>query len=451
MEDEDDGKAFRAYIECDGCGQRNPSHKCSRCKCVFYCSVDCQRQHWIGQHKKECVPIDKRVPVIPPVEESLVTPLNSECGICLEDPIKQPVVLPRCRHAFCFSCLSNWQGDCSDCPQNEVYKQLGQAEKITKFCPFCRKKIGKSVARTALIRARRYQTQAQRLDQSADESERMKLLHLAVSECDMILEADPDDVDAMAIKVRALAQFDPSETIVVAKRLLHLHEEVGQTIRGLQAQIAVMSAALDAGNEEEAKRLYVEMMASYGDKPWPRNLGGSPDAAFPVRVIMAKAYEELSQFPDAFREYNKMMKWYQVYEDRTGTGTVEKTSQAALDCWRDATMGYSRCMLYLGDFDKALCSGQNALRMGRHSAGTHMLVAKAQRALARPPPVTAHSLAGKNNQLTSTMTDAVETMYRGVVYETPWDTENRRVNREFLQELLGEIVINGTVEAVTVA
>jgi tetratricopeptide (TPR) repeat protein len=178
------------------------------------------------------------------------------------------------------------------------------------------------------------------------------------------------------------------------------------------------------------------MMASHGDKPWPRNLGGSPDAAFPVRVIMAKAYEELDQFPDALREYNRVMRWYQVYE--SGTGTVE-SSQAALDCWREATMGFLRCMLYLGDFDKALCSRQNALRMGRHSAGTHMLVAKAQRALARPPSVTAHSFAGMTNNLTSTMADAVETMRRAEVYDTPWDTENRRANLEFLQELLNEI------------
>jgi MYND finger len=213
-------------------------------KMCVYCSVDCQRQHWIDQHKEECVPIDKRVPVIPSVEESLVTPLNSECGICFEDPIKQPVVLPRCRHAFCFSRLSNWQGDCSESPQNELYRALGQEEKITKFCPFCRKEIGKSVTQDALIKAKIYQAhQAQRLDQSADETERMKLLHLAVSECDMILEADPDDVDAMASKVRALAQFDPTETVVVAKRLLHLHEAVNVTIRGLQAQIAEMSAA----------------------------------------------------------------------------------------------------------------------------------------------------------------------------------------------------------------
>jgi hypothetical protein len=37
------------------------------------------------------------------------------------------------------------------------------------------------------------------------------------------------------------------------------------------------------------------------------------------------------------------------------------------------------------------------------------------------------------------MTDAVKTMYRGVIYEAPWDEDNRQANREFLQELLNEI------------
>ena len=30
--------------------------KCSRCKKVFYCNRECQKQHW-KVHKKQCVPV----------------------------------------------------------------------------------------------------------------------------------------------------------------------------------------------------------------------------------------------------------------------------------------------------------------------------------------------------------------------------------------------------------
>jgi tetratricopeptide (TPR) repeat protein len=435
--EEFDSKAFRAYIECDGCGQRNPAHKCSRCKCAFYCSTACQRQHWNREHKKACIPFEKRVPVIPQMEESLVIPLNSECGICFEEPIKQPVVLQDCRHAFCFPCLKSWQGDSKNVLQDGVWEMLGQTEKVTKFCPTCRNEIGKSVAQDALIKANIYQAQAKRLPQSAGEAERMRLLHLAVSECDKVFETDPDDLDTLKIKLRALVQFDPSETIRVVKRLLQLHELVNPKACRLQEQVSLLFAAYARGDEEDAKSRYEEIKASYGcAEPWPRSLGSRPDATFPFRVMLAKAYEELNEIPDAYREYDDMMKWYQDYEDNTGT---LKTSHDDLSCIRDITMGFSRCTLALGDFDNALCSGQHVLLMGRNSAGAHMLVAKAQRALARPPSVTVHSMTGGTNKLTSTLADAVETMYRGVVYETPWDENKQRVNREFLQELLDEI------------
>jgi tetratricopeptide (TPR) repeat protein len=431
-------ETFRAYIECDGCGQRDPAHKCSRCKCAFYCSVDCQRQHWNKEHKKTCVPIEKIVQAIPEVEDSLVTPLNSECGICLEEPIKQPVVLPDCRHAFCFSCLSNWQGDCNDAkPQNLMWEMLGRTENITKFCPFCRKEIGKSVTRDVLIKAHIYQAQARRLAQSTRESERMELLQKAVSECDKVLEVDPNDLDALKLKVGALVQFNPTETVAVAKRSLCVHAVGNEKLRRLKEQLEEFFVLDASGNEAGANKLYDEITTQYNvASPWPRILGSRPDAAFPFRVLLSNAYEDLNQIPDAYREYKAMMNWYQ--DDEEKTGKVESNPDS-IRFIRDVLMGCSRCMLALGNFDEALNAGEDVLRMGRHSAGAHMLVAKAQRALARPPPITTHSLAGRTNKLTSTMADAVETMYRGVVYETPWDENNQRVNREFLQELLHEI------------
>ena len=36
---------------------------CSRCKCVFYCSKDCQRADWKNRHKKSCQPVAEQLPI----------------------------------------------------------------------------------------------------------------------------------------------------------------------------------------------------------------------------------------------------------------------------------------------------------------------------------------------------------------------------------------------------
>ena len=45
---------------CGVCGKEGKGYKqCSRCTCVYYCSVDCQRKDWKeGGHKDECKKLD---------------------------------------------------------------------------------------------------------------------------------------------------------------------------------------------------------------------------------------------------------------------------------------------------------------------------------------------------------------------------------------------------------
>ena len=39
---------------CAGCGKRDEKHtKCARCKTVFYCGAECQKQDW-KTHKRDC-------------------------------------------------------------------------------------------------------------------------------------------------------------------------------------------------------------------------------------------------------------------------------------------------------------------------------------------------------------------------------------------------------------
>lgn len=53
-------EAYCMFSCANQCGKRESPQqrfrKCSRCRLVRYCSVDCQRQHWQAQHKAACHP-----------------------------------------------------------------------------------------------------------------------------------------------------------------------------------------------------------------------------------------------------------------------------------------------------------------------------------------------------------------------------------------------------------
>lgn len=51
-----DEKEVKPFIACDaeGCAWRNPAHRCSKCKLVYYCSQSCQRSDWT-RHKMGCL------------------------------------------------------------------------------------------------------------------------------------------------------------------------------------------------------------------------------------------------------------------------------------------------------------------------------------------------------------------------------------------------------------
>ena len=63
--DEDKKKAITKMLSalssmCRVCGKKGERYKqCSRCTCVYYCSVDCQRKDWKENgHKEECKKLD---------------------------------------------------------------------------------------------------------------------------------------------------------------------------------------------------------------------------------------------------------------------------------------------------------------------------------------------------------------------------------------------------------
>ena len=79
----------------------------------------------------------------------------------------------------------------------------------------------------------------------------------------------------------------------------------------------------------------------------------------------------------------------------------------------------SRCLYHTGDYEGAIGLGEGAIEANRFFPGCHDYVARAQ-------------LAKGDVQA------AIRTRSRAVLFETPWDDENRAVQRAALEELLAQ-------------
>lgn len=424
--DPDETINLRPYIECDACGEANPQKRCARCRCAFYCSSECQKQHWTLTHKEECIPIDTMwarlagVGELPP--KSFVTqivPVNTACGICLEEPIRQQVVLSGCKHAFCFACLKDWQAYSRQTKWHQQYEAESPVTKkklaSSSWCPFCRRDIEKSVVDDALEKAGLYAARAGRLKDN--EAERKEWYELALTEVDKLFTADERDIRALCIKGQILQHYAPSDSVNVYERVLELDCEGSANLEKISAMLDVVKVAMDAGNDDEAERLMVGVEAFHTSDALMSQVGSGPRRLIPVKILLAEAHEAVGNWEQARETYVDMLK--ETFEEDPATADAPQN--------RMLFSGVSRCFYHLGVHDRAIAAGEAALAMNRHFPGVHKLIALPQLALGEEEA-------------------AKKTMRRGVVYETPWDETNRQENIALLKDLLlrdDEVELNG--------
>jgi RING-type zinc-finger/MYND finger len=148
----------RDGLTCDGpsCFIRNPRHRCSQCRCRYYCSKTCQKLDW-KSHKEYCISIEtahsmnnadaastrkdmdtvKRSLLLyspnQPIEDN-----DDECGICFERPMLNPTTLKECKHTFCSSCLLQWQQSSSSNNREDVQVENNPETRTVLRCPICR-------------------------------------------------------------------------------------------------------------------------------------------------------------------------------------------------------------------------------------------------------------------------------------------------------------------------
>ena len=113
---------------CDNCHEKNGDQRCGKCKCVYYCSRDCQAKHW-SLHKVECKAICKQEMSFAKADKKMEDYVENyeaasanECAICLERLEENALTLP-CSHSFCLSCM-----------KLHHKQQIGTATP----CPLCR-------------------------------------------------------------------------------------------------------------------------------------------------------------------------------------------------------------------------------------------------------------------------------------------------------------------------
>ena len=109
---------FMSVTPCDFCSGDHGDLKCSRCRCVFYCSQACQKKDW-KEHKKQC---DLIVRDVAQGEQKLLQVMqhrnivknssNMTCASCSDVVGDTPLALP-CGHVFCRNCPFEHQETCS--------------------------------------------------------------------------------------------------------------------------------------------------------------------------------------------------------------------------------------------------------------------------------------------------------------------------------------------------
>lgn len=395
MEDE---QTLRWYITCDveRCGKRKPANRCSKCKLVYYCSQDCQKTNW-KRHKAGCFPLDemKRMHAVKDdwsknEEITFLTEGNSEtagpCGICLEDTIVDPVVFKKCKHAFCCSCLVHFQN---------TNKQSDFTQNGTK-CPYCRTEIPDLVdstnAKICVIVAR-----VERGDMS--EGERKELATKALADIEKLCDIGDPLLKVIFTHNRAT--------------LLSCRGDHNAALKGLQDAIPVFTEMAENGAKAEAiMAKCIAQNLRFTEEIRKHNLGAPGSVPRKTDLInlyfnIAKVQKKLEDWDAAAETYKKMYESFQV-------GPEMNAHQQ-----REVFLGAQECAYQMKDYRYAMQLGDTVMKTNRFYPGVHKSTALAYRAIGK-------------------VEEARVLAARVVLYETPWDEENKKNNWKFWKEYNGD-------------
>jgi MYND finger/RING-type zinc-finger len=431
---------LRKTIECDNCEKSGPSNRCSRCHLTYYCSMQCQKSHW-QEHKVDCIPVNGMrnrfvgVECMPVSTEDVAT--NAECcSICLSETIEHPIVLPHCGHVFCFACLMDWQNYTKN--TFNYWKEGVTCQKGS--CPCCRETIEKSIVVEAIEKALMYAAAGRLTDKYYDhhlknrkdvaavkgekkhvvtmDERQEKFCTLAIEQVDKVLMNDPKHLNALCIKGEILRHVKPKEAIEALVSALRIDKEgvkkqmeMDHAIQFLESRRymhEISDESLSVNEEEEEMFETYERLLQESESGF--QIGHGPSRLYTIKIWISEAHETAHEFKLANALYQEMLR--EVFQ-------LDYSEYVQIDAptIRMMMSGASRSLFHLKDLKRALKLANDALAMNRYYPGIHILVAQAQWGLNKKK-------------------DAIRTMCRGVLYETPWDETNQKRNRDYLEEFV---------------
>lgn len=432
--DDEIKKMSRECIQCDGpdCNTSNPQQRCSRCHTAYYCGKECQIKHWKKEHKQYCRPIETMKQLIEDDENSMndfasqvqdasfiinddtwtSKAVNTECCICFTDPIiNYPVVLKDCKHAFCRSCLIQWQQQQQQSfLQQQLFQQQQEEEdsSTTKYhlqCPICRQHTDDIIENMITIA----RVQATRASQpNCKEEDKKQYLEQSLLNLNQALEhvSENPKLRIFYFKAEVLIKLHQGqEAIECIETMLKINEErVKQHERKQHLMEQILTAQLQ-GN--------INLVQTLSDQLSEIEETSNLEDCFPkkdlksyvaCKILQANAYQSIQDWPNAIKIYLDM------------TQLIESPDQVEAIQMREIFMGLAKCCYLVKHYTKSIYATDAALEMNRHFPQVHKYKILSQAAL-------------------SDYKGAVHTANQAVLYETPWDESNQQSNLNLYYEM----------------
>jgi tetratricopeptide (TPR) repeat protein len=322
---------------------------------------------------------------------------GKDCAICL-DPIVDPYVIPSCKHAFCFGCLTRWQASI----KNNLSSFMKMSNNPKLSCPACRADT-QDVEESILTRARLYASRAN--NSFVNDVKQRELRDMALTELqklDFSKESRPigdiitlvdvlTEMKRLGTRAELLISLkEPEKAKADIERMLEMHELAHENGGYYMDMRQEQESLVSQGRITEADELGQEIQKHQDE----RNTEFMPYLAVQCYTNLGEVEEIKEKWENASELYFNMLS---TMEDPS---TMTPPQQCMI------FMGISRCAYHLGKYEEAMDNGEIAIKLNRHLPNVHKYVVLSQKAM------------GDNDA-------ARVTMARALVYETLLDEQHK--------------------------
>ena len=257
-------------------------------------------------------------------------------------------------------------------------------------------------------RARLLGGRANRWDIEKRFDEANEVRRQAIKELEMIIDQETEPhLQALITAGEILLKFDAQRALETFDRVIRADNERRERARRVEELMAKLEKQRAIGTIDTKTEATLDELLS-GKYSYSLLPGTGPTRHVFVHLFRAEAFERMNKWNEAKDTYMSLLKLMESHEDSTPPEQ------------RAVFMGLSRCAYYLGVYDKSIAGADAALEMNRHFPDVHKYKALSLKA------------QGK-------LEEALMTMNRAVLYETPWDDRHRAEVIAMYEELKQEL------------